>query len=45
MGIEVFEVIFLVMINRGCNVFLMFEFKLGGDVSVIVGFVGVGVKG
>ncbi len=44
-GIEVSEVILLVMTKRGRNALLTPEFKLGGDVSVTAGPVGAGAKG
>ncbi len=43
-GGEVSEIIFLVMTERGMDAFLSSEFKLGGDVSVAIGPVGVGLK-
>lgn len=43
-GGEVSEIVLLIMTNKGMNALLSPNFKLGGDVSVAAGPVGVGAK-
>ena len=43
-GVEVSEVVILVMTDRGANSLLATNFKLGGDASIAAGPVGVGTK-
>lgn len=43
-GIEVSEIILMVMTDRGIDALLTSSFKLGGDISVAVGPIGMGAK-
>ncbi len=43
-GVEVSEIILMVMTDRGVNAMLNSSFKLGGDVSIAAGPIGAGAK-